>query len=67
MSLVSRLRLLADQAEIADNAESDFSRDLNQAADIIEAVDAWQRAPYDMTGIRWTALRGIIGAASKDQ
>ena len=39
--LIVRLRLYADQAEVADFAESEFSRDMNAAAEALEEA-GWQ-------------------------
>ena len=38
--LSAELRLLADQAEISDERESEFSRTMNGAADALEALQA---------------------------
>lgn len=38
--LIARIRLYADQAEISDNAESEFSRDMDSVATTLEAVTA---------------------------
>lgn len=61
-ALASRLELYADQAEIADNAESEFSRDMNTAASLIRrqgpitdaqvnaGADALERMHWDGEG-----------------
>jgi hypothetical protein len=54
-ALAKRLELYADQAEIADEAESEFSRDMNMAATLLrrqgpitdEAADAANQAWHD--------------------
>lgn len=63
--LVAELRLYADQAEIADNAESDFSRTQNRAADRIEALEAAVDTWTEMAARRHRAL-GEVEASYRE-